>query len=296
MLKNKWGLICFAFLALMMTASFWFTSKVGIFCVNNDIEIYKSIDNINRQTDDLYSNNKYLSRQGSYQYKQIQALEKRIANLEELNGDKQTKLMRTIVLVELETGGGTGIILSSGDTDGDGDIETYILTAKHVVNNVVSRPKNQVTFFGYSLEPETLDYKLISMSDKYDLACILVESDIRIRQYARLASHLPTKVTKVVSIGFPYPYNSPVVTEGLYSGEYRDVANGGKLWHVSTSINYGNSGGGTFNLMDGTIIGVIVRFEYAHTGLIVPIHHVIEYLDGQQIPYHIHFKINFLNP
>ena len=298
MAKTKWGAACLVFLAVMITASFWLTLKVWTSSIKNDVGIYKSIRNVSKRTNKLYGNYFGLARQDPYQDEKIGRLEKRIKDLEDLNGSKQTYLIRTIVSVKIGNFQSTGIIVSSEDFDGDGDIETYILTAKHVVNHTIKpRPKEQVIFFGYTIEPETLDYILVGMSDKYDLACVLIESDTRVRQPAYLATSLPTKVTKSIIIGFPDPYIFPVVTEGLYSGEYREISNTKeRLWHISAPINYGNSGGGAFDLIEGTLIGVVVRFSYANTALIVPVHHVMEFLEEQKVPYHIQLRINFLSP
>jgi S1-C subfamily serine protease len=226
-------------------------------------------------------------------------LSNKIQEIKNHHGWIRTEMMQTAVIVNTEDGGGGSGVVVYSYADGDKYI-TYVLTAKHVIENRVAifgdleqdgwEPylKGQIEFKNGDRE----NFKTLFASNSSDLAILIIEG-LTPRTPARLALEPPKMVSEVFAIGAPWPLLQLLVTDGLYSGVIEED-NGEVLWHVSTPITYGNSGGGVFSSDNGCLVGIAVRicivrpFSDApvyHEGLMVPLEEVVKFLDLHDIPY-----------
>lgn len=183
---------------------------------------------------------------------------------------------------------GSGVIIRSEVIDGQAI--TWVLTAKHVItydqygtdeegNPFETKYLNgRITFYSDKELAEELEYEIAHFSSDLDLALLRVY-DSEIRNTSNILAKTPHYTIKALVVGFPNPYpNTPTVTEGLFSGEsYWDGEE--HLLHISAFVNYGNSGGGAFEMTTGDLLGIIVRFSYGSTGSFVPVEQIHEFLD-----------------
>lgn len=177
--------------------------------------------------------------------------------------------------VKILVGGssGSGVILYSRATGPGGVVETYILTAYHVVDEVGrvdSLPEGQqkitiqpalvgtYRFDGRNIESTGLFPAYVLWYDaSLDVAILKLQSpDLWVE--AEMADLSPLAVgDEVVAVGCPLG-EDPTFTFGHVQQIDQPLPSAGTFWRVSSDIVFGNSGGGVWT-MDGRLIGISTR-------------------------------------
>ena len=154
---------------------------------------------------------------------------------------------------------GSGVIIAKTQKN-----KYYVLTNRHVILNDNNKQKdNFYICLGSNLQ--NIKAKLEMFDDEYDIALLSFEAFKELK-VAQLGDS--TKLQKgrfVVAVGCPYDYNElyNTATVGNISHPHRAIpteALDGRTFTASfiqhtASINFGNSGGGLFNL-NGELIGI----------------------------------------
>jgi S1-C subfamily serine protease len=164
------------------------------------------------------------------------------------------KLIRSIIQVRTETGGGSGVIIKSAHGL-DRMLRTYILTAAHVVHDF---KEVQVVDFDYLFKlrvMSTTNYaaRVVDVSPALDVALLEVRSEQPLGRETRIATDDDfddvTLYEPVYAIGGP-SLEPPSITDGHLS-----VLEITRL-RFSAPVAGGDSGGGLF-LRDGRLIGIV---------------------------------------
>lgn len=164
------------------------------------------------------------------------------------------------------TSNGAGVVVSASG---------YILTAHHVVQGF---EQIRVT----TVQGENLSANLVMVEEGYDLALLKVEPSQPLEVAVFAASKRVRPGTNAVVIGNPLGMGQSIVRGIL--GTARPVSWDGHrapLHAVEAAIVKGNSGGGTFDLDTGELLGINVAKSSAQkdTGYMVPVDRLIAILN-----------------
>jgi S1-C subfamily serine protease len=196
---------------------------------------------------------------------------------------------------------GSGTLFASVPARNGKGFETYVLTANHVVRNILSDDpelaQRGITVTLYT-ERGTKEYKcdVVLRNPNHDLALAKVRSRRRFAPVAKLipaerVSKMPLW-TPVYAVGCPLG-NDPVPTGGFISS-LANVVRGTKYWMINAPTYYGNSGGGIFNGETHELIAVFSKIYthgstrpivIPHMGLAVPMTLVYPWLDENKYGY-----------
>ena len=158
------------------------------------------------------------------------------------------------------TSSGSGVILSTSDTDEDGEADkAIVVTCHHVIESA------------YEVVVKAIDGKeyfatLVGSDPNSDIAVLYIEAT-KDNKFENLTSATwydrtsELKVgTEVYAIGNPLGTLGGTVTSGIISAINRGVeVEGNKMTLIQTdaAINGGNSGGGLFDKNTGALIGIV---------------------------------------
>ncbi len=180
------------------------------------------------------------------------------ATYEQVRLDMLQSVEPSVIVVQTETGHGSGIIYQVEDTDVDGEYLYYALTNNHVVED----GGEMKIYYG---DDETVipiqDYQANAL---YDVAVVRFVSDLSfsVKEITQIAENTTIEIIPgqdVYAIGTPADLeNFNYITSGVVSlaaQPYNNV-NNLAIMH-NAEINPGNSGGPLFNL-NGDVIGLNV--------------------------------------
>ncbi|MBN1420084.1 MAG: trypsin-like peptidase domain-containing protein [Planctomycetes bacterium] len=192
---------------------------------------------------------------------------------------------------------GSGIAISSRPRAGGGGHDTFILTAYHVVLDVVGNDPSrrfveEIRAMGEDdrLRDEPIRGRLLAYDRPRDLAILRLERDTPFPYVARAVSRREAAALDLFlpayAVGCPLG-NMPIPTPGEISSKAKEV--GGEIfWMLNAPTFFGNSGGGVFRAEDGALIGMSTMiYTYGkqnpavvpHMGLFVPLGTIYAWLD-----------------
>ena len=192
---------------------------------------------------------------------------------------------------------GTGVLLESRPApDGDGYV-TYLLTAWHVVRDILSDAEldeGPIPVKVYSRSGSTRDFEatLIRFDAGIDAALLEVETRERFEYGARLASRSQLASVAifddVYAAGCPLG-NDPIPTRGEIA-DTRHIVDGEHYWMISAPTYIGNSGGGIFDGETLEIVGIFSKIYthgslrptvVPHMGLATPLATIYDWLEKE---------------
>ncbi len=196
---------------------------------------------------------------------------------------------------------GSGVVVRSDPVDASGVSKTYILTAYHVVHEVMdpaTEEQGSVQDIRF-LDPENdrlgLDShsaEVVAEDQDIDLSLLRVDLDTRWPFVAELAAREEISSLEVFdpvyAVGCPLG-NKPLPSIGEISSQEKLVS-GTNFWMVNAPTFFGNSGGGIFHLPSGRLVGISsMIYTYGkrqpmvvpHMGLFVPLQTVRIWLEKE---------------
>lgn len=203
-------------------------------------------------------------------------------------------LLPTVQLNGDDTVGSGTIVFSGPNKKHSGRNETYVLTAYHVVRNIIAdTPKAKKDGFDVTvyLPGGNLIVKgrMVASAPKIDAALVRLDTD---RLLPNVANVLPRDETNqvrvwdpVCAVGCPLG-NDPVPSKGEVSSLSNEL-NGANYWMVNAPTYFGNSGGGIYRADTRQLIGVFSKIYthgkgqpivVPHMGLCTPMDLVYEWL------------------
>ncbi len=202
-------------------------------------------------------------------------------------------LSPTVQLSGEETVGSGTVIYSRPNKKGSG-YDTYILTAYHVVRNILADEpdlaKEGIIVTIYR-KKGTIERRgdVVTKRISRDLALVKLRGKERVDRVAKLIA--PADISKleiwtpVFAVGCPLG-NDPIPTGGFVSSLSNKV-NGIEYWMINAPTYFGNSGGGIYNGESEELIGVFSKIYthgrvrpvvIPHMGLAVPMDAVYDWL------------------
>ncbi len=194
-----------------------------------------------------------------------------------------SELTRTMLSPTVQLNGddtvGSGTLVWSGPNPKTGKVESYVLTAYHVVRNILAdTPRASRDGFRVSiyLDGEKLEVrgKMVASMPKIDAALVQLMTD---REFPNVANVLPRDAAGVVkvwdpvcAVGCPLG-NDPVPSQGEVSSLKNDLS-GANYWMINAPTYFGNSGGGVYRADTHQLIGVFSKI-YTHgkgTPVVIP--------------------------
>lgn len=226
------------------------------------------------------------------------------ARLDALRPDRdalQRDLLQPTVQITCKGDIGSGVLVYSR-RDSGGQAHSFVLTAHHVVSDVVQslgaeEAREPVDL--RILDPVARAYRsyqadIVSYDEGMDLALLKVRSDQEFANVARWASREKLQdlrsFTPIYTIGCPLGHE-PMPSRGELTNLSKTV-NGKTFWLVSAPTIFGNSGGGVFLEESHELIGVcsmvcvyqnLIPVPVSHMGVVVPGEAVLAWLDSQYL-------------
>ncbi len=211
-------------------------------------------------------------------------------------------LTRRMLLPSVQLNGddtvGSGTLIYSSKNDKTGEVESYVLTAFHVVRNILAdtptarRDGIAVTIYqGDSQVEERGD--LVANKPAIDVALLKLRGK---QVYKHVASVLTPEEAnhvqvwdRVYAVGCPLG-NAPIHTTGDISS-MRNELNGSNYWMINAPTYFGNSGGGVYLGDEYKLAGVFSKIYthgrgtpvvIPHMGLFTPVTLIREWLETEK--------------
>jgi len=214
-----------------------------------------------------------------------------------------SELTRTMLLPTVQLNGddtvGSGTVVFSGENPKTRAVETYVLTAFHVVRNILAdTPKAAQDGFDVTIylpgEKLIVKGRMVASQPKIDAALVRLSTD---RKLPFVANVLPRKESAqvkvwdaVCAVGCPLG-NDPVPSHGEVSSLHNEL-NGANYWMINAPTYFGNSGGGIYLGDTRQLIGVFSKIYthgkgapvvVPHMGLCTPIELVYDWLASEKL-------------
>lgn len=188
---------------------------------------------------------------------------------------------------------GSGVVLFSGRRQAKGPIETYVLTAYHVIKDNLASGHDkaepvQIDFYSKGRKSQTLLARIVELEAQRDLALLQVHKEVLVPA-ANLASaedlRSRTVLSRVLTVGCPLGY-APMPTLGQITSKNKTFDDQ-SFWMINASTIFGNSGGGVYDGETGRLLGVLIRIAayknvidvaVPHLGIVTPLSGVREWL------------------
>ena len=211
----------------------------------------------------------------------------------------RTMLLPTVQLNGDDTVGSGTIVFSGPNPQHGGKVETYALTAHHVVRNILAdTPKAAQDGFEVTIylpnEKLVVKGRMITALPKIDSALVQLFTDRALPFVANVLPRTETTGIKVwdhvCAVGCPLG-NDPVPSHGEVSS-LRNELNGSNYWMINAPTYFGNSGGGIYRADTKQLIGVFSKIYthgkgapivIPHMGLCTPIAAVYEWLAAEKL-------------
>jgi len=243
----------------------------------------------------------YLSEAGQYERHVRDAVE---AVAKVLPPSAET-LTRDLLLPTVQLNGddavGSGTIVFSGANPETGKLETYVLTAHHVVRNILAdTPRAKEVGIDVTIylpgEKVVVKGQMVASSPKIDAALVRLATERRLPFVANVmgpARGGDIRVwDSVYAVGCPLG-NDPVPSQGAISSLHNEL-NGANYWMINAPTYFGNSGGGIYSATTRELIGVFSKIYthgkgtpvvVPHMGLATPMPLIREWLESEKLDF-----------
>ena len=208
-------------------------------------------------------------------------------------------LTRTMIAPTVQLNGddtvGSGTLVFSGPNPKTRQIESYVLTAHHVVRNILADTPSArangviVTIYLNGAERRDVRADMILNEPKIDAALLKLRSTDRFENLARALQKRDARRVEVwnpiYAVGCPLG-NDPVPSAGAISSLTNEL-NGSNYWMINAPTYFGNSGGGIYLADTCELVGVFSKIYthgkgapvvIPHMGLCTPITTVHDWL------------------
>ena len=207
-----------------------------------------------------------------------------------------SELMGPTVQLTDDSTVGSGVLLCSEPLPDGSGWRTYLLTAWHVVRDILDDPKvldQPVPVHVYreagGYTPE--EARLVVYDSRIDAALLVMTSTRRFENGARLASRDRLDVVRtfddIYAVGCPLG-NDPIPTRGEVADVHHRVDDE-HYWMISAPTYIGNSGGGIFDAHTHELLGLFSKIYthgnlrptvIPHMGLVTPLSVVYDWLEA----------------
>jgi len=206
-------------------------------------------------------------------------------------------LMGPAVQIAGESTVGSGVLLASQPSAVEGEWTTLLLTAWHVVRDVLADPTvldQPVPVRVFSPDGTSRDEtaSVLRADPRVDLALLRIDSSERHEFGAQLAARERLRdvatFDTVYAVGCPLG-NDPIPTCGEVSNTSHEV-DGSVYWMISAPTYIGNSGGGVFDAHSHELLGIFSKIYthgslrptvVPHMGLVTPLEVAYDWLAGE---------------
>lgn len=188
---------------------------------------------------------------------------------------------------------GSGVLLASRPTvDGEGHT-TPLLTAWHVVRDIVEGDLDAPVPTTIYMQDGTVDHEfahILAHDPGLDIALLLLDRDEPVPHGARLAPRERLAEARifdaVYAVGCPLG-NDPIPTPGEIATQHHEVE-GENYWMINAPTYIGNSGGGIFDADSHELLGIFSKIYthgalrptiVPHMGLATPMESVYDWLE-----------------
>jgi S1-C subfamily serine protease len=189
---------------------------------------------------------------------------------------------------------GSGVIVFNAERGSPKVLETYVLTAYHVIkDNFVTKEGEkepvQVDIYPRKNDRITVISEVLQVQTELDVALLRIRTNL----IANPAKPADPEIlagldlfSKVVTIGCPLGYE-PMPTRGELMSRSK-VFDKRTFWMMSAPTIFGNSGGGVFDAGSGCLLGLLVRIAayknvidvaVPHLGIVTPIAEIENWLE-----------------
>lgn len=231
----------------------------------------------------------------------IQQTQQEVAQIAEAVMPDSRQLTNTMLLPTVQLNGvdtvGSGTLVFSGTNPKTAKVESWVLTANHVVRNILAdTPRAEAEGFDVTIYlPEgnvVTKGHLVTGNPRIDSAMVRIDGD---RVYPYVALVQPERKGEAVrvwdpvcAVGCPLG-NDPVPSHGQVSSLTNEL-NGSNYWMITAPTYFGNSGGGVYHATSRKLIGVFSKIYthgkgnpvvIPHMGLCTPIDTVRNWLRGE---------------
>lgn len=195
-------------------------------------------------------------------------------------------LLPSAVRVNARKEVGSGVVIFSGRRQEGRPLETFILTAYHVIKDDFAsegakKPRSiEVDFFAEGRQKRRALASIVAVEVPWDLALLKISGEV-LAKPARLAT--PNEAAEagvlapVLALGCPLGY-PPMPSRGSVASVGKDF-DGRPFWMITAPTIFGNSGGGVFDGESGRLLGLLVRIAayknvidvaVPHLGIVTP--------------------------
>lgn len=196
------------------------------------------------------------------------------------------RALHASVRVNAKSEVGSGIVIFNGRRGSRERLETYILTAFHVIKDNLAGKSNpeqpiDIDFYKNGQKTQSARARIVETEIQQDLALLRVTTEI-IAVPALLAPPQTIQsmnmFSKVLTIGCPLGY-SPMPTHGEITSTTKTFDEQ-DFWMINAPTIFGNSGGGVFDEKSGALLGVLIRIAayknvidvaVPHLGIVTPL-------------------------
>ena len=203
-------------------------------------------------------------------------------------------LMGPTVQISDDSTVGSGVLLLSRESK-PGEYETYLLTAWHVIRDILGEARDfeqKIQVFIYHEDgPRTMEWaKLVDYDARLDSALLLMVSSAKHEHGAQLPSreHLDglSVFDSIYAVGCPLG-NDPIPTRGEIADTNHHV-DGDHYWMINAPTYIGNSGGGIFDSQTHELLGIFSKIYthgnlrptvVPHMGLVTPLSEIYDWLE-----------------
>jgi hypothetical protein len=206
-----------------------------------------------------------------------------------------SELMGPTVQLTDDSTVGSGVLLRSEPLPDGSGWRTYLLTAWHVVRDILDDPKILDQPVPVHIYRESGGYtpeeaRLVVYDASIDAALLVMTSTRRFENGARLASRERLEVVRtfddIYAVGCPLG-NDPIPTRGEVADVHHRVDEE-HYWMISAPTYIGNSGGGIYDAHTHELLGIFSKIYthgnlrptvIPHMGLVTPLSVVYDWLD-----------------
>lgn len=209
--------------------------------------------------------------------------ENKLADLQSRVHPDPDRLTRQMLLPSVQLNGddtvGSGTLVYSRKNDKTGDVESYVLTAFHVVRNILAdtptarRDGIAITIYQDDKQLEARG-DMVANRPSIDVALLKLRGK---KVYKHVAGVLTTEEAKQVDVWDPvYAIGCPLGNDPIHArGEISSMRNelsGSNYWMINAPTYFGNSGGGVYMGGNHKLAGVFSKI-YTHgrgTPVVIP--------------------------
>ncbi|HIG11726.1 MAG: serine protease [bacterium] len=213
----------------------------------------------------------------------------------EVDQNRWRELMGPTVQLTDESTVGSGVLLRS-ERQADGTWLTYLLTAWHVVRDILDNPMDLEQPVPVHIYRESGGYDeetalLVVHDSKIDAALLVMNTAERFDFGAALAARKRLGAVhmfeEIYAVGCPLG-NDPIPTRGEIADVHHRV-DGERYWMISAPTYIGNSGGGIFDADSHELLGIFSKIYthgnlrptvIPHMGLVTPLSVIYDWLES----------------